>query len=141
MRAALLLLLLTAACSNDVVTCDTVTADVGDICLPDTFAPDIGAVIELRELCGKGCSGAPSCRALFTNGRVALDVQQEVCSDTQTSSCIDLGCQTRLMRCALPPLPAGRYTMTVPGGVTRLLTVAPGGQASCLFPNADGGVQ
>src|SRR2546430_1547624 len=95
--------LLLAACS-DVVTCNTVTADVGQVCLPDSFAPDVASVIDVRELCGKGCSGTPTCTALFSGGRVVLDVSQDVCTDTQSSACIDFGCQQRVMRCALPPL-------------------------------------
>lgn len=141
MRIALTAALLLLAACSDVVSCDTVTADIGQVCLPDSFAPDVASVIELRELCGKGCSGAPTCTALFSGGRVVLDVSQDVCSDTRSSSCIDLGCQHRVMRCALPPLPAGQYTLAVPGGVTRLLRVASGGQSSCRFPDADGGVQ
>src|ERR1043166_2236092 len=110
MRLAVLSALLLAAC-GDVVTCDDVTADVGQVCLPGSFAPDVASVIEGRELCGKGCSGAPTCRALFTGGRVVLDVSQEVCTDTRSSSCIDQGCQQRVMRCSLPQLSAGTYTL------------------------------
>ncbi len=58
MRAALLLAALAgAACSTD--TCRTLTADVGEMCLPDALAPDLQLVIEVRELCGRGCSNLP----------------------------------------------------------------------------------
>jgi hypothetical protein len=133
--------LLALAGCNDVVSCETVTADVGLVCLPDAFAPDVSSVIEARELCGKGCSGNPACTALFTGGRVVLDVTQDLCTDAQSAACIDQGCLTRLMRCELPALPAGDYTIAVPGGPSQLIHVRAGGQSSCRFAETDGGVQ
>ncbi|HUJ25188.1 MAG TPA: hypothetical protein VLW85_04165 [Myxococcales bacterium] len=141
MRIALAALLLLAAACNDVVTCDNETADVGPICLPSLLAPQIQSVIEVQELCGKGCSGTPSCTALWNGGRVVLDVTQDVCTDSTTGSCIDLGCQQRVMRCALPPLDPGEYTLAAPGAPVQLLRVGAGGQSSCRFADADGGVQ
>jgi len=140
MRLPCAALLLLAAC-GDVITCDTQTADVGLICLPPALAPDISSVIELRELCGRGCSHTPSCTALFRGGQVVLDVSQDVCTDTQTASCIDLGCQQRVMRCALPALTTGVYTLQAPGLPAQLLHVQSGGQSTCLLTGADGGVQ
>jgi len=140
MRLPCAALLLVAAC-NPVVTCGDATVDVGDLCLPDPVSPNVNVAIEVRELCGPGCSGVPSCTAVFRNGLVALDITQEVCTDSQTGSCIDLGCQQRVMQCSLPGLTAGTYTLQVPGGPNRLLRVASGGQSSCRFSLADGGVQ
>lgn len=134
------ILLLAAAC-NDGISCDTVTDDLGDLCLPATLAPGIPSVVEVRELCGAGCTGAPSCTALLRGGQVTLDVEHDVCSDSQTRSCIQLGCQQRVMRCVLPSLNAGDYTLSVPGGPSRILRVAAGGDSSCRFPASDGGVQ
>jgi hypothetical protein len=140
MRLLCAALLSLAACSN-VITCNTQTADVGDVCLPTAFAPSIAPLIEIRELCGRGCSGTPSCVALFVNSQVVLDVSQDVCTDSQTASCIDLGCQQRTMSCQLPALSAGTYVLQVPGGPARLLRVSAGGQSSCRFSAVDGGVQ
>lgn len=141
MRLGLAALLLVAACSN-VVTCVTQTADIGEICLPaPAFAPGISSVIELRELCGRGCSQPPACTALFRGGELVLDVTQDVCTDTQSSSCIDEGCQQRLMQCALPPLNAGVYTLRAPGAPPQLIHVQSGGQSSCRLTESDGGVQ
>ena len=85
------------------------------------------------------------CAALLNDfggtSEIPKDITQEVCTDSQTGSCIDLGCQQRVMQCSLPGLAAGTYTLQVPGGPNRLLRVASGGQSSCRFSLADGGVQ
>jgi hypothetical protein len=134
------LLFLAAACSDGNI-CDTRTDDVGDLCIPATISPDIPSVVEVRELCAPACSGAPSCTALFVNGQVVLDVQQDVCSDSLNPSCLALGCRQRVMTCVLPALPAGQYRLSAPGGSARLLRIASGGTSSCRFVAADGGVQ
>ncbi len=134
------LLLLAVACDNG-DPCDTGTAQVGDVCLPATLAPDLPSVLEVRELCGNPCSGPPTCTALFRNGAVALDAQQEICASQQTSGCLQSGCRSAVMRCVIPALPAGNYALNLPGSPARLLRVAPGGQSSCHFTLADGGVQ
>jgi hypothetical protein len=140
MRLACAALLLTASCV-DVITCDTVTDDLGQVCLPAMLAPGITPVIEVRELCGMGCTGVPSCTALFSDGQVVLDVTHDVCSDSRSASCVDQGCQQRVMSCQLPALNAGTYVLAVPGGPTQVLHVGAGGQSSCRFTTADGGVQ
>ena len=141
MRTLCAALALLAAGCNDGISCDTRTANVGDLCIPSSLPPNIPAVLDVREACGPGCSGVPSCSALFRNGQVVLDVEQDVCSDSFTSRCIDQGCQQRVLRCVFPALPAGDYTLVVPGGPSRSLHVEQGGTASCRFPAADGGVQ
>ena len=141
MRSFCAALLLCAAACNDGNNCNTVTDDLGDLCLPPALAPGISSVVEVRELCGGGCTGTPSCTAFYRGGQVTLDVSQDVCSDSTTAGCIVLGCQQRIVRCVLPALSAGDYTLTVPGGPSRLLRVAAGGSASCRFTAADGGVQ
>ena len=140
MRFACAALFLLAAC-GDVITCNDVTVDVGDACLPDALAPSISSVIELRELCGPGCSGVPTCTALWRNGQIYLDISQQICNDQASAACIDQGCQTRIMRCELPALNAGVYTLRIPGAPARVLKVETGGQSSCRFSEADGGVQ
>jgi hypothetical protein len=139
MRAACAILLLAAACSDN-QNCNTVTANLGDLCIPGALAPDLGAVIDVREQCGLGCTSPPSCSALFDNGQVVLQTAQDVCSASQTAVCLDMGCQQRIVRCTLPALPAGDYTMVVPGGPPRTLHFAPGGVASCRLLLPDGGV-
>jgi len=62
-----------------------------------------------------------------------LDVEQEVCTDTFTAVCINLGCQERVFPCQLPSLAAGDWVITIPGTQSRLLRVQPGGVASCRF--------
>lgn len=141
MRLALCAVLLLAAACNDGASCDTQTVDLGDVCIPDALSPDLSAVVDVREACTLGCTAPSSCTALFRNGQVVLDVSQDVCSDTQTSTCFALGCQQRVLRCLLPALPAGDYTLVPPGSPARALHVAAGGTASCRFPAADGGVQ
>jgi len=124
-----------------VITCDTATADVGDVCLPAALASGITPVIEVRELCGRGCSGPPACQALFANSAVVLDVTQQVCSDSLSSGCLDMGCQQRVVSCQLPSLNPRTYTLQVPGGPARILHLVAGGASSCRFAAADGGVQ
>ena len=72
--------------------------------------------------------------------QVVIETEQDVCSNSLTSSCLEMGCQQRVIRCALPALSAGDYTLVVPGGPSRTLHFAPGGVASCRLPLLDGGV-
>src|SRR4051812_32459065 len=116
-RAAIALLLCAAACSDS--QCDTGTVDLSDICLPAPAAPDLPLVVEVRELCGRGCSGVPTCTALLRNAQVTLEVEQDVCQETLTQECLDRGCQQRVVRCQLPPLTAGDYAVVAPGAVSR----------------------
>jgi len=137
--AASLAALALAACSTD--NCNTVVADVGELCLPQTAAPNVQLAIEARELCGRGCSHQPGCSAIMRNGQLVLDVSQEICQDVQFLNCIQLGCVTRTIRCTLPALPEGDYTLVAPGSPVQLLRVRGGGQTACHFPTpADGGV-
>jgi hypothetical protein len=138
--AALFLALGAAACGNT-ISCQDQTDDLGALCLPGTVAAGIPATVEVRELCGLACTGVPGCTALLRNGQVVLDVRQEVCSDSATASCLNQGCQHRTIDCVLPALPAGDWTLIVPGGPARLIHVAGGGDSSCRFASPDGGVQ
>jgi hypothetical protein len=140
MRLACCAALLSTLACVDVVTCDTVTDDIGQVCLPSALAPGIAPVIAVRESCGAGCSGTPSCTALFRDGQIVLDVTHDVCSDQRTTVCINQGCQRRVMNCQLPALNAGTYVLAVPGGPDQVLNVAAGGQSTCRF-SLDGGVQ
>ncbi|MCA1827748.1 MAG: hypothetical protein ABR567_17440 [Myxococcales bacterium] len=134
-------ILLTCACTDNGDSCDNKTADVGDVCLPASIAPGIPSVIEVRELCGNGCSDMPSCTALLRNASVALDVTQDQCISFLSGACLDQGCIQRVMHCTLPALNEGRYTLTVPGGPSRTMLVKAGGESSCRFTLSDGGVQ
>ena len=139
MRLVLCVALL-ATCACDASDCNNYTSDVGDICLPDMLTADVVSNIEIRELCGPGCSHPPGCTAVFRNGVVELDVEQEICGEAQFGQCIALPCIQRITRCTLPALPAGSYTLKAPGSPPRLLHVAAQGTATCRFPvAADGG--
>src|SRR6267143_134641 len=96
-------LLLAAAC-NDTTSCDTKTVDLGSLCLPSAVAPGIPSQLDALELCGPGCSGTPTCSALFRNGTVVVSAEQDVCTQSLTASCVALGCQQRKLRCVLPAL-------------------------------------
>jgi hypothetical protein len=141
MRTVVVFLALLAAACNEGVSCNTVNADVGDLCIPGSIAPDIPLVLDVRELCGLGCGTPPSCSALFRNGQVVLSLDQDVCNTDLNGICLDQGCLQRVMHCNLPALSAGDYTLVVPGGRPRVLHVAAGGNATCRFPAADAGVQ
>ncbi len=140
MRLLCAVLVLFAAACSDGTTCDTKTDDVGEICLPAQLAPGIPVQLDVRELCSPGCSGAPSCSALYSNGAVVLDVEQDICSDILTASCVAAGCMQRIVTCDLPALSAGDYSLIVPGGPPRLLRVQPGGSSTCRFFATDAGV-
>jgi hypothetical protein len=72
---------------------------------------------------------------------VVLDLRQTVCTETTYYQCIAVGCVRRVIRCTLPELPEGDYTLVAPGSVLQLLRVRADGQASCRFPaSLDGGV-
>ena len=129
---AALVLLFASACDTG-VTCDTKTADVGAICVPDTLAPGIPAVLDVEELCGPGCSPVPDCSAIFRNGSVFLDVEQDICSDILTATCLSQSCQQRTLHCPIPALAPGDYALVVPGGPPRLLRVQAGGTSTCRF--------
>ncbi|HEY2030197.1 MAG TPA: hypothetical protein VGH20_13415 [Myxococcales bacterium] len=144
MRLALLPLVLAAfvcaACSDNTDVCNNGPSDVGAICVPSPLAPGITSTIQLRELCGRGCSDLPSCTAIFRNAQVILDVNQTTCNSQLTAACLQLGCQTRSIPCALPALAEGDYTLLVPGGATQILRVRSGGSSSCRLGDLDGGV-
>ncbi len=141
MRLLVAALLLTCACDTTGDVCNTKTTDIGDVCLPSTIAPGLPSVIQVRELCGVGCSSMPSCTALLGNATVTLDVTGDVCQSNFSASCLDQGCLQRVMSCTLPALAAGRYVLVLPGGPPRSLVVASGGPSSCRFQLTDGGVQ
>jgi len=111
-RLALLAALAAAACSDS--QCETGAANLSELCLPSSAAPDLSMVIEVRELCGRGCSGVPSCTALMRNAEVVLDVEQEICQEILTQECVDLGCIQRVIQCQLPPLKPGEYAVVAP---------------------------
>jgi hypothetical protein len=139
LSALLALALLAPACDTN--TCDTLPAGVGEFCNQGALAANRQLVVEVRELCGKGCSGQPSCDAFLRNGQVVLDVHQNVCTDTMYYQCIALGCVQRVIRCTIPDLPEGDYALVAPGSAVQLLRVRADGQASCRFPALpDGGV-
>lgn len=132
LRACALLLAVSAGCGNN-IPCETGIADVGEVCLPGRIAPDVPVTLEVRELCGRGCTQPPSCSAIFRGGQVVLDVEQEVCADTRTASCLELGCQERVISCKLPALKEGDWALAIPGSPPRLLRVQDGGASSCRF--------
>jgi hypothetical protein len=140
-RALLLAALLCAGCNDTGDVCNSTTTDIGDLCLPATLAPSITSAIQVRELCGRGCSDLPSCTAVFRNSQVVLDLSQTACNSQLGAGCLQLGCLTRTIPCALPALNAGDYALVVPGGPLQVLHVAKGGESSCRLPALDGGVQ
>ena len=141
MRALFLALAfqLLAGCSSD--SCRTITADVGALCLPPSAAAGQETVIEVRELCGPGCSHDPNCTAFLRNGQVVLTIEQDLCSEAAFQQCVQIQCVQRVVRCRLPSLAPGDYAIVAPGAPLQLLHVAPGGQAACQFDSPpDGGV-
>ena len=140
MRAALCAVLFLAVACNEGESCEDRTASLGEICIPASIAPDLGPVLDVREACGLACAGPYTCSATYDNGRVILKTNQEVCSSALAPVCIDQGCRQLVVRCTLPPLPAGDYTLEMPGAPPRSLHVAPGGVASCRLLLPDGGV-
>src|SRR5436189_5848833 len=89
------LALLAPACDTN--SCNTLSVDVGELCTQSSLAADRQLFIEARELCGKGCSGTPSCDAVLRNGQIVLDVHQDVCQEASFFQCIALGCQRRVI--------------------------------------------
>jgi len=139
MRRALALLALTGAACGDVNTCNTGPAGTGDVCVPPALAANIATTIELRELCGPSCTQLPGCSAIFRDGQLVLDIQQEVCLAASGEDCPVTACQQRSFPCKLPPLAPGDWPLSAPGGTLRLVRVREGGDATCRFPDA--GVQ
>ena len=134
-------LLFAVACNDTGDSCDNKTIPVGNVCLPDALAPGIASVIDVQELCGNGCSSNPSCSAVYSNGLVVLDATQDICVSFQSAFCLNQPCMQRTMKCRLPALNPGRYTLTVPGGPSRSILVQACGASSCQFRLPDGGVQ
>ena len=132
--AALLVACLAGTACGDGTTCNTIAAEVGSICLPDSLAPGNESVIEVRELCGPGCAQQPGCGAVLSNGQLVLDVHEDICTGGFGRSCTLDPCQTRIVRCRLPALAAGDYTVVAPGSPLRILHVRDGGQSSCRLP-------
>lgn len=140
MRAALCAVLFLAVACDDGQTCETRSANLGEVCVPASLAPDLGPVIDVKEACGPFCSGPPTCSAKFLNGHIILETEQELCTSALVPACVDQGCRQLTIRCTLPALPAGDYTLDVPGGPPRSLHFAPGGVGSCRLLLPDGGV-
>ena len=136
-RIAVAAALCSAACSDS--SCNTNVVDVSEICAPISIAPNFGVVVDVRELCGAGCSGVPSCTSFLRNAQVILETEQDFCTDAVTSDCANDPCQQRVIHCQLPSLTVGEYVVFAPGGVSRVLRVEPDGASSCRFP-PDGGV-
>ncbi|HET9751365.1 MAG TPA: hypothetical protein VFP52_00325, partial [Myxococcales bacterium] len=95
-RIAIAAALCAAACSDS--TCETGVVDVSELCLPAPAAPGLPLVVDVRESCGRGCSGVPSCTALLRNAQVTLTVEQDVCQETLTQECVSLPCAQRVVR-------------------------------------------
>jgi hypothetical protein len=106
-RACALLLALSAGC-GDGTSCETGTADMGEVCLPGRIAPDVPVTLEVRELCGRGCTEPPGCSAIFRGAQVILDVEQEVCVDTLTPACLKPGLPGASHHLQAPGAAAGR---------------------------------
>lgn len=140
MRSLLCLALFASPLACETGGCHDITSDVGQLCLPASLAAGQETTIEIRELCGAGCSHPPGCTALLRNGVIELDVRQEICSEAQFFNCVSISCIQRVTRCKLPSLSAGDYTVVAPGAPRQLVHVVAGGDASCRFPLlADGG--
>ncbi len=131
--------LLCLRCDN--VTCKTVTAGVGTLCLPDKVAVDSEVRIEIRELCGLNCARTPICSATLVSGVIVLDVHEEQCNDITAGFCGPNPCLQRIVPCKLPPLPQGDYTLRGSGLADELVQVRPGGLNGCTIPvfRSDGG--
>ncbi|HET7788614.1 MAG TPA: hypothetical protein VFL36_21750 [Myxococcales bacterium] len=136
-RLAIAAALSAAACTDS--TCDTGVVDVSEVCLPAPAAPGLSLVVDVRESCGRGCSGVPSCTALLRNAQITLTVEQDVCQETLTQECLNRACEQRVIPCQLPSLNEGDYVISAPGSASRVLHVQSGGASTCRLV-ADGGV-
>jgi hypothetical protein len=142
MRNALLIAALACcACSDTGDICEDSAADIGAFCVPTPMAPGNIAVIQVQELCGRGCSDLPTCTALFRNAQVVLDVGHTTCQSQLSSGCESLGCLQRIIPCTLPQLNEGEYPLVIPGAPLELLRVQDGGTSICRLRLPDGGVQ
>jgi hypothetical protein len=142
MRNALLIsALVCCACSDTGDICEDGAADVGELCVPTPMAPGNIAVIQVQELCGRGCSDLPTCTALFRNAQVTLDVSHTTCESQLSAACESLGCLQRIIPCTLPQLNEGQYPLVIPGAPLQLLRVQDGGTSICRLRLPDGGVQ
>jgi hypothetical protein len=133
------IVLLCAACTSNGDSCDDIPADLGELCIPNVIAPNLTANVQVRELCGNFCSDVPTCTAVFRNAQLYLDTDLNYCLSSQSSSCLNVGCLHRTIKCALPAMQEGEYTLVIPGGTLRTLKVQAGGQSACAFPAEDGG--
>ena len=93
-------LLLLCACSDTTDTCEDRPVDVQDICIPSSISPGLPIAVDVRELCGSGCSGPPSCSALLRNSTVILDVSGSFCTSYLSATCLDMPCVQCITRWA-----------------------------------------
>jgi len=133
-RAVLALLALVAVASArcDNATCIDRSPDVGSACVPASVEPDQNFVIEVREACGL-CSTQPQCTATLLDGEVHVDLHSQLCNDGSIICDTNL-CLQRVVRCTLPSLPLGDWSLVLPGNQTRLIRVRNGGLSSCRLP-------
>lgn len=115
-----------ASCSP----CDDVSVNFSATCLPQRVSPFMDLDIELQEACGSSCSEPPVCTSILDLNMLTLISAQTEC----TQDCVPTGvCVTRKVRCLLPPLDPGVYSVVIPGLPPRQLTVEPGQPVACAL--------
>lgn len=113
------------------VPCEDTGFEAKSACIKNPMAADQVLEIEVEEKCGGPCSREPSCTAVRDGDKVQVVTSRLEC----TEDCLPAStkCRQSKVRCALPALPAGDYTVLVPGIAPQVLTTAPGGRVSCFI--------
>jgi hypothetical protein len=121
-----------AGCGDDI--CVNVETDISLVCTPDSAAPGLPLLLDVRQSCGLNEARGQACSAVVQGGAVLLTLTEDHCnvgtavSDTAT-------CTHAVVSCKVPPLGEGDYQITFKGGPGQVLRVRTGGALSCRLPS------
>lgn len=108
----------------------------GPFCVPDAGVAPAGQKLSLEivDQCTGSCGSAElSCRATRDGGTIALEIHGQVCEPPPGVACT-LACALTRLKCEVPALEAGDYTVISPSQTSQALQVRDAGVASCVAP-------
>ena len=128
---AVLLACAAAGCGDDI--CVNVQTDISLVCTPDTAAPGLPLLLDVRQSCGLNEARGQACSAVVQGGTVLLTLTEDHCNvGTATSDYAT--CTHAVVPCKIPAIGVGDYQLSFQGGPGQVLRVRDGGALSCRLP-------
>lgn len=124
-------------------TClDWVGQPVDRTCVPRVARADAPLVLEIEERCGACGSTAERCTVTVDGKSVTLSLDGKACEPKVGAQCTEACAKSRI-RCQIPPLSEGKYTVRygdASGAVDTLSVVQqPDATTSCILDDAPKG--